>query len=358
MIKIITPLLVTVLLVVSCGDKNPSQQEQDSVNNEFALTVSTAKATLRNVSKELLLSGKVVSDPDKTVSYSSLVGGVIDRVYFMLGDKVSSGQTLLDIRSTELSILQSEQVALESDLAVATRELTAAQSMFDDNMLSERELLEAKGKVRQAEAALSRTHSDMSVFGVNRGGGMFSINAPTSGYIIKKNASKGSTMSAYSEPLFTIADLSTVWVEANVYAGNLQSVREGMEVDITSISYPNESFSGKIEAVSQVFDPEDKALKARVILHNKEMKLKPEMSVLVRVKNRSTEQLVCVPTDAVIFDNDSYFVVVRKDKDFEVKEIFPASTDNQVTYISSGLNEGEEVVVKNQLLIFSDYIGK
>ncbi len=112
------------------------------------------------------------------INYVSLVNGIADRTYFSLGDKVQKGQTLLDIRSSDLSSLQSESIVSESDVKIAQRELQTAQSLYDDNMLSEKELLEAQAKLKQAQAAYNKSQSDIAVHGINKGNGTFSINVP------------------------------------------------------------------------------------------------------------------------------------------------------------------------------------
>jgi len=139
----------------------------------------------------------------------------------------------------------------------------------------------------------------------------------------------------------------------NIYASNLKAVKEGMEVEITTLSYPDEVFTGKIAALSQVFDPEEKVLKARVIMPNKELKFKPEMSVVVKLKSTLAANKIAIPTDAIIFDQNRSFVVVEDSKDnFQVREVELEGHHQNTTFIRSGLNEGENVVVKNQLLIY------
>lgn len=342
------------LLLASCSGNTPTENNDGSINKAFLANVKTAKAIMSNQEEELTLTGKVEYNPEKVISYVPLVSGIIDRSYFSLGNKVQKGEALLDIRSTELSSLQAEYVSLESEIKIAQRELKSAQAMFDDKMLSERELMEAQAKVNQAQAAFKKVQADMSVFGSNKENGSFTIKAPMTGYIVSKNASSGNTVSPDSEPLFTIADLSTVWITANVYAGNLLFVNEGMEVDITTLSYPNEVFKGKIDALSQVFDPEEKVLKARIIMPNKDLKFKPEMSVVIKIKNEKPNKLVAIPSDALVFDNDRYYVVTEESPDnFKSKEVTVQGHNNSTTYIASGLSEGEDIVVKNQLLIYS-----
>ncbi|MDR1203786.1 MAG: efflux RND transporter periplasmic adaptor subunit [Tannerellaceae bacterium] len=345
--------------LLSCSGTDVSvTKDSGALNKAFINHIKTTPSVINHQEKEMTLTGKVISNPDRTIHYVSLISGVIERTYFSLGDKVQQGQALIDIRSTELSTLHSEQLSLEAEVKMAERELKTAREMFDDTMLSEKDLLEAERKLKQAQATLGKVQSDMSLFGINKGNGTFTIKAPMSGYIIHKNASSGSTVSADSDPLFTITDLNTVWAIVNVYAGHLQFVREGMEAVITTLSYPNEVFTGKISNLSQVFDPDDKALKARIVLPNADLKLKPEMSVIVRLKDTTQNGLVAIPSEALIFDNDAYFVVVEnKDSDFVKKEVIPYDSNKDITYLSAGLNEGENVVIKNQLLIYSELKG-
>jgi len=351
----IIPILA--ILLFSCSE-NASKQNpitKEVIKQSFFQDIQTIKAKLNNREEELVLTGKVTFDPDKTIHYAPLISGVVDRVYFSLGDKVQKGKTLLDIRSIELSSLQSEYVSLEAEEKTAQRGLTAAQAMYEGNMLSEKELIEAQGKLKQVQAAFKKIKADMTVFGVSKGNGTFSIKAPMTGHIVHKKISSGTTISTDSEPLFTIADLETVWIVANIYASSLLFVREGMEVEITTLSYPDEIFYGKINSLSQVFDPEEKVLKARIVMANADLRLKPEMSVAIKLKNETSKPFVSIPSDALIFDKNRYFVIVMEhSKKFAIREVFLEGYHEKTSYLSKGLSEGEEIVIKNQLLIYSE----
>jgi len=335
---------ISLLFLIACDQKKQNNpQTEGKISEAFLKEVVITKASLQQLEKEFTLTGKVSADPDRTISYSSLVSGVIVKNYFTLGDRVVKGQAMLDIRSAELSGLQSE-------LTISRRNLQSVEALLESGMATEREVVEARSTYEKLQA-------DFSLYGENKGNGIFSITAPMSGYVIGKYGNAGSTVSSDSEPLFSIADLSTVWVVANIYAGNLQYVNTGQNVEISSIAYPKEVFKGKINFISQVFDPEDKALKARIVLPNTELKLKPEMSVTVKLLKDSNTQMVAVPSNVVIFDSNRYFVVVGN-KDFKIREVTHYDHHNGITYISEGLEAGEEVVAKNQLLIFNELKGK
>lgn len=356
--NIITLLLLPVFLLACSTNKDNKEQSNSTNQATFLESVQTVRAEITNQDQELILAGKVLADPEKTVSYTPIINGVIDRTYFSLGDKVTKGQDMLNIRSTELSALQSEKLSQETEVRIAQRELKTAQSMYEDGMFSESELFEAEGKLQQAQTELHKTKTDIAVYGVQNPNGTFSVKSPITGYVIEKNASSGNTLSEGSDPLFTIADLSTVWVIANVYASNLQFVREGMEVEITSLSYPGEIFHGKISSIPQVFDAEEKVLKARVVMKNADLKFKPEMAVVVKVKELNAAKCVAIPSDALIFDHNQYFVVVEKSTgQFEYQPVILQGHHDKTSYIASGLKEGDLVVTNNQLLIYSSLKG-
>ncbi|MCC8173982.1 MAG: efflux RND transporter periplasmic adaptor subunit [Odoribacter sp.] len=352
--------VVCSLLMCACSGKETKEEvNQETVYSRFAGKVKTAKSTLSSQEREATLSGKVSTDPDKTISYTPLISGRVERIYFSLGDKVTKGQVLMDLRSPELSSLEAELKVLQAELKVAEREQQTAQSLYENGMISETEWLEAQGNVLQITANLEKIKTDMAFFGTSQGNGVFALKAPSSGYIIDKNVASGNTVSADSGPLFTIANLNTVWVMVNIYASDLMSVKEGMEVELTTVSYPGQVFKGKIDNISQVFDPEDKVLKGRVIMPNTDLKLKPEMSVVVKLKDKMLTQQVCIPSDALIFDNDSYYVVVEQGKnEYAITKVTPAGHHHNFTYLASGLDESKDVVVENQLLIYSEIKGK
>jgi cobalt-zinc-cadmium efflux system membrane fusion protein len=351
---------IVMLLLQACGSQGNKdvREEGGVIKKEFMADIKTEKPELGNLEGELILSGKVECDPDKVVYYTPLISGVIERSYFSLGDKVRQGQALLDIRSADISAFQSELISSEAEVEVVQRELQSAQALYNDNLLSEKELVEAKSKLKQVQAVNEKAKSDMSLY-IDKGQGVFAIKSPISGYIIDKKVASGAPVSSDGNVLFTVADLSQVWVIANVYAGNLQLVKEGMVVEISALAYPNEVFQGKIAAVSQVFDPEEKVLKARIVMPNGELKFKPEMSVVVTLKNETQRACLSIPTDALIFDDDRYFVVAQSATgQFEIKEILLQGHYRQHSYIRSGLSENDNVVVKNQLLIYSELKGK
>ena len=329
------------LLFIACGGSNENHEAENVISEAFLPKISTARVESKPLQRELTLTGRVTTDPARTVTHSPLVSGVVVQTHFILGDRVRRGQRMLDIRSAELSELQSE-------LTIAERHLNSTQLLFDNGISSERELIEARAEFKKLQA-------DIKLHGESRGNGIFSITAPISGYVIEGEISTGSTFSEEDEPLFTIADLSTVWVMANVHASDLPFVREGMAVEITTLSYPGRVFHGTINALSRVFDPEERVLRARIVMDNSDLALIPEMFVLATVKDKSAQYFSAIPSDAIIFSDNQHFVVVEESRgNFAIRNVTLQGHNNNISYIAYGLLEGENVVTQNQLLIFTE----
>ena len=354
--NLITIILITSLLI-SCS--NPEEQDGNAENKNYCLDETfRPKIELEQPKKQVViegipLTGVVETNPDKVIHFVSLVGGIISNTYFSLGDKVTKGQVLAELRSTELSELHSQSKTIESQIKVAEKNLQSIQSMYDDGIASQKDLMEAQSELDVMEAERERVNANLSLFSASPAKGVFQIKSPTSGIVTSKNIAAGMQISAEGEPLFTISDLSEVWVLVNVYATNVVNIETGMQVKIKTLSYPDEFFEGKIAAISQVLDAEAKVLKARVVLQNTNLKLKPGMIVDVTALKELKTEALSIPTSAMVFDNNQNYVVVHKgDCEIEIRQVEILTKSNGVTFISGGLSENEKIISKNHLLIY------
>ena len=349
--------LGVVFLLTGCnrGGTDGSDGADDCFSAVYHDKIEVTDAEMLPVSEMIPLTGMIESNPDKVVHFVSLVDGVIQRVHFSLGDAVRKGAVLAEIRSPELSQLHAEGVSLRAQLRLAKRQLASVASMYEDGVASQRDLLEAEGEVQQIEAELERVESVMSLYGAGSTAGVFQIRAPISGFITAKGITPGMQIAAGEAPLFTVADLSEVWVLANVYAGSVTRVQRGMEVGIRTLSYPGEVFQGTISALSHVFDQHEKVLKARIVLQNTDYRLKPGMLAEVDVIRNEGTEAVAIPTHAMIFDDNENFVVIYHDKcSMEVRHVELLLKRDDRTFLLSGMEPDEQVVTRNHLLVYED----
>lgn len=347
--------LALLLTVVSCQEKEETVVKNDKfcLDKDIREKVTIDDAKMRAVSQTINLTGNITYNEDNIVQFVSLVEGVITNTYFSLGDYVKKGQVLAEIKSTELNSLQAEKSSVRSQLQVAERQLKVSKSMYDDGISSESDLVRAQSELDVLKSQYQNIESNLALFSASAEKSVFQIKAPSDGYIVKKNVSSGAQISSGGEPLFTISNLKEVWVMINIYATNMQSVEEGMTVDIKTPGYANETFTGKVSKISQVFDDEEHVLKARIVMQNTNLKLKPGMTVDIFIKNDSENQMTSLPSNSVIFDDNKNFLLVYKtDCEIEMRRISPTLKNEEWVYFENGLEEGERVITKNQLLIY------
>jgi len=277
-----------------------------------------------------------------------------------LGDKVTKGQALAVIRSADIAGNYADLNSAEADLAIAKRAMENTESLYKSGISSEREYNEAKLNYQKALATKNKVEVALHINGggSSSSGGQYTITSPTDGYIIEKKVNSGSYIrSDMGDNLFTISDLKNVWVYANVYEADIPRVKEGYTAKVTILAYPDKVFEGKIDKVSEVLDPQSKALRARITLDNSGMLLKPDMFAKVIVGNKEGMNALCIPTSALISqDGKNYVVIFNAKDDLKASEIGIIKTVGDRTYVNSGIENGQKLVVKNQLLIFNQLI--
>lgn len=348
------------LLAAAC---EPREQLVEEKPTSFCLSESLrgqlALDTLqeRDITQHITLTGEVSYNPDKMVQFVSWVTGMTMQTYFSLGDFVKQGQLLATFKSPALHSLLAEKRSIESQRRLAERQLIAAQGLHADHIASDRDLVEAKSALEKLNAELGNIEANLSLFHPNPAQGTFEIRSPSSGYIVEKNINSGMPIND-GDNLFTVSGLADVWVMANVYATDMQFVKEGVDAEIRTLAYPGAVFHGRISALPQVFDSHERVLKARIVIANEGLKLKPGMSADVVVTRRTGNATVALPADAVIFDDNQYFAVVYGgDCDLQLRRISLLSRDQDWCFVSEGLRAGECVVTENHLLIYEKIKG-
>ncbi len=353
-LKILIVGLVSVLLV-SCNNSIRAKEEKHRcIDSTFVNKIQWKSIEENKIQQQLHLTGRVETNPDAVVPFTSMVGGQILNTDFSIGDAVIKGQVLAEVRSAELTSLQNEQKRNESNLALAKHELEKIESRYESGFSSKSELLEIESKVTQLENDIHAMSETLSLYSATSRQGVFQIKAPSSGFIIEKNINAGQRIPAESDPLFVISNLESVWVVANLYASDVPKVKIGDLAKIETIAYPGEMLEGKVGSIAQVFDTEEQVLKARIPMDNKEQKLIPGSLVDIWLESESSEVVNVVETQAVIFDDNRYKIVLYSNAcNMRLLEIKPIAQDPTFTYFHETVEASEMYVVKNQLLLYN-----
>ncbi|MDR2237954.1 MAG: efflux RND transporter periplasmic adaptor subunit [Chryseobacterium sp.] len=353
--KYFIPVLM-VLTLLSCGKKEetkPQAKKGFELSNTMLSSISLAKVEKKNIEDQYSFYGKISADKNSYIDVYPLVGGNVLSVNAELGDYVKKGQVLATIRSTELAEVQKDVSDARTDLVVAQNNLRVAKEMFEGKLTTEREVLEAKSVLQKAQDQLQRATAVSTVYNVKKGN-IYSVVAPISGYIVQKNINKDMQLrSDRSENIFDVANTTNVWAIMNVNESDIDKISLGMKAQVSTLSYPDKVFDGKIDKIFKIIDPETNAMQARVVLDNANGLLIPESKATIKVSSSENNTALTVPSKAVIFDDNRSFVVIFKSRtDIKIKEIKILKQVGDVTYVGGGLSEGEEVVTNNQLLIY------
>lgn len=351
--------MAALTLLAACKHKTEETadtKQQVCISDSMAkiITIDTAKTT--DMKDELTLSGEVSSDDNKVIKVFPFSSGQVMEVKVSLGDHVDKGQTLAVMRSADVAGNYTDLTSTSSDVAVAKRQLSQAEYLYKNGISSERDYTEAKENYNKAIAANRKVQQQISINGggnTNASGSLV-IKAPESGYIVEKNITQGSFIRQdNSGSMFTISNMKDVWIWANVFESDISKVKKGYTAKVTTLAYPGKVFTGKVDEVSSVLDPDNKVMKIKIVLPNPDMLLKPEMFTTVIVSNSENQQAVSIPAKAVVFDSSKNYVVVYNSKcDLKVREVSVIKTVDDISYIGSGLQPGDKIVSKNQLMLY------
>jgi cobalt-zinc-cadmium efflux system membrane fusion protein len=358
--KYIIPIILLAISFLAGSCKSSQEEELNTSEAKSFCLTDTLKAQLettpvakQTVESEMVMTGKVTFNEDNVVRVFPLAGGFVKELHAELGDYVKKGQTLAIIRSPEIADFNNQKVAAVSNLRVAEKNYQVAQDLYKTGTISEVELINAQKELETAKGEIVRIDEVLSMYGA-AAQSLYPIKSPTSGFVVAKNISLNMEIRTEDiSPVFTISDLSNVWVLANVYESDISEVKEGYEAEITTIAYPNKIIKGKIDKIFNQIDPESKVLKARITLSNPNFELKPEMFANVVIRYKEGEEKLAIPSKSVIFDKNRNFVMVYKaDCQIETREVKIYQASPQFTYIVGGVEEGEKVMTRHQLLVY------
>ncbi|MGH8004578.1 MAG: efflux RND transporter periplasmic adaptor subunit, partial [Limisphaerales bacterium] len=260
--------------------------------------IKIEKIAIRNVPVEFSAAGKVGFNERKVVHITARVSGWVDEVFGFMGDRVKLGDSLACLYSPEFLSAQSEFIQAEERLKSVTEsdslEYRTAQSLFN----SARSRLILFGLGEEELAQLSESHQPSS---------HLIIKSPIQGAMVETRLIAGNTVDKGAD-LLRIADLSSLWVIADIYEKDIRVVQKGQRVKIRVASLGGRAFAGTVEAINDVLDETTRTFKVRISVENPTGELKPEMFCEVLFSSQSSRPILAVPAAAVQRLGDEQFV--------------------------------------------------
>jgi cobalt-zinc-cadmium efflux system membrane fusion protein len=309
-------------------------------------------------------TGVVDFDNDQATSVLSPISGPVSRLSVSLGQKVKKGEPLATVDSPDFAAAIS---AYQKALATAKTNRHLAdldKDLLEHNGVAQKEAAQAETDAANAEAdrdaalqeLLSLNVPEQAIKDIQRGlprsRAEATIRSPVAGTVVEKLITPGQLLAAGTTPCFTVANLSRVWVMAQIFGSDLASVRLGDSAEVTSGTGSN-SFSGKVDNISALVDPDTRSVPVRVVVDNPGDLLKKQMYVRVRIRSRAESSGLLIPVSAVLRDEENlpFVYVVESDAGFARRHVTLGNRTGDQYVIPEGLAAGERIVVEGGLFV-------
>jgi cobalt-zinc-cadmium efflux system membrane fusion protein len=316
---------------------------------------------------EVISPGKIEANPGAISRIVLPAPGRISSVLVKLGDAVEKGQTVLTLESPDVDAVESAYLQAGAALGQARANLAKAQSDFDrasdlfqHNAIAKKEVINSENSLAQSKAAVEQALASqeqysrrIEMFGLKAGkfGQSVQVRAPLSGKVLELNVTAGEYRNDTNAPLMTIANLSSVWVSADVPESSIRLIQVGERVDVTLAAYPNEEFRARVMRIADMVDPQTRTIKVRAELENPRGRFRPEMFGSMR-HTESIQVRPVVPVGAVIQGDGHCVVFVEKGPGrFQQTEIAVGKRTAEILPVLSGLKAGDRVVVDGAMLL-------
>jgi membrane fusion protein, heavy metal efflux system len=352
-------------LSVACSDDTkaaPTKQEITLDPN--LLTVDhpelfqTVKVESRDLPTELKANGTIQPDVSKTIHVTSLGSGRVVELKVRLGDYVNKGQVLLVISSPDLAAAMGDYQKATADEALAAKALDRAQLLYSKGAFAQKDLEVAENADAKAKSDQKTAESRLRLLGGDPAhpSTLIELRAPVAGTIVEQNVagSEGIKSLDNTPNLFTIADLSTVWVVCDVYENDLGDVHIGDPAEIHVSAFPDRVFKGSISDVSRVLDPNTRSAKVRIVLANGDGAFRPGMFAVATFRSRRLAPHLVVPATAVMRLQDKDWVFRKESASantFRRIEVQTSGLPGGLQQILQGAKAGDELVAN--ALVFS-----
>jgi cobalt-zinc-cadmium efflux system membrane fusion protein len=316
----------------------------------------TVVAGGRQTAPELTVTGGVFPDVSRTVPVVSLVSGRVVEIRARLGDHVTQGQVLLRIHSADVSSALADYKKAATDQTMTHAELEREKDLYEHNAIAKKDLEVAENADQKAAADLAASADRLRVLGADpndKASGIVDVVAPASGVITEQNVTTAAGVKTLdnSPNLFTIADLSHVWIVCDVYENDLAVVHEGDHAEIHLSAYPDRVLTGRLSNIGAVLDPALHTAKVRVEVENPGM-LRVGMFVTATFHGPATATVAVVPTAAILHLHDREWVYLpAANGGFRRQEVVSGTTlPGGQQEVRTGLRPGDRVIANALVL--------
>jgi cobalt-zinc-cadmium efflux system membrane fusion protein len=325
--------------------------------------------------KTLTLTGQVELDKTKVVDVVSTGAGQVELVERLLGDEVKKGDILAVIHSADLGQAKAQFLEVQARLELATSTFEREKELYEKNISSEADYLSALNELKAAEAYYAAAERRLRLFGLDaeqinaikdeKENGSFAdlvLRAPQSGTIIAQNISTGALIDT-TQSLYTIADLSNVWVWYDLYEKDLAALHEPVSsgqmvaAKVRVKAFEGEVFDGVVDLIGSEVDKHTRTVKLRAQVKNMQRKLKPGMFAEAEISIPQTGKMTAIPSSAVLSDEGKSFVFQHFKDDLWIRRDVQVGEElGGFVEVLSGVPQGTKIVSHGAFMLKSDIL--
>jgi cobalt-zinc-cadmium efflux system membrane fusion protein len=381
--KIVFRIVVSLALAIAiagCGQEKAGKEQPPSDEPIRSALVTLTPASIKEIgvqtetispkpfTKYLTVSAKVVANQDNEALVGSLVQGRVCKVFVKAGDRVLAGQELMLVEGLEIGEIKAGFLSAKANLEYQKANYERQKKLLEENVGAQKNLLETQNEYEKARAGYNAEKNRINAIGLTdsevvdgksshfdeHGSGSLPVKAPISGIVVERNVVIGQLIEA-STTAFKIVNLSSVWVDGQIYEKDAGTIKNKAAVDFYASSYPEEPFKGKVSYISQMIDEKTRTITIRADFINTDGKLKPQMFGELRIPNETNSTALLVPAEALFkVDNADFVFVQKEDTAFEKTSVTVGYAHNEQVEIIKGLKDNDKVVVKGAFYLKSE----
>jgi membrane fusion protein, heavy metal efflux system len=370
---LLATMAVAGTVACSSAPEKPEQVSGDEDHVEGIVEMdSTAMATVglavvpvtTVTDATLSATGTIIYDQNRVSKVGPRAEGRVVRLEKDLGDRVLMGAALAVLESAELGEAEAAHEQARAELGLARENYERELALFEKGISSRKDMVEARTEFVSKEAAFRAATARHRTLGAVEHpedevsvGGLYTLSAPIAGTVVERDIVLGQIVGP-ADDLFTVADLTNLWIVLDIYDRDLSRVRGGLEVEIRTAAFATETFHGTLTYVGQVVDPTTRTVKARVEISNAARTLRPGMFATAVIHGLESNGALAVPDEAIqTIDGRSVVFVPAGPGRFETRDVTVGSVsgDGFVT-ILDGLTTAEQVVARGSFYLKSELL--
>ncbi|MFC1563953.1 efflux RND transporter periplasmic adaptor subunit [candidate division KSB1 bacterium] len=320
--------------------------------------LKTVEVLVTDIDESFPVPGKIISNEDSEVHVSTLIPARVGELMAKWGDTVRKGQPLVCIESIDLGRRRADHEKARAVLELAETEYNRYMRLYEQQAVSQRQMLEAEAKKREAEINVEYTMKMLRLTGLSEadiisppeehqviGGCSVHLVSPIDGEIIERNVIKGEQVEP-GDCLFRILDISSVWIEADIFEKDISRIVKGGRIKIRVPAYPDRVFTGKIFYIGGILDEKTRTVKVRSEVENREKLLKPGMYASIDIVTGEKTNVTAVPEAAIMSEDNQYYVFVQEGDSFHRHPVTIGSRGGGLAEVLTGVHPGDHVVVQ------------